>query len=286
MTFGQPPGVPVPLEPRGPRVGGRSAQHAPGDHPLLLGRVAGVAVGGQPSRHRQPVGWHPAQRRLQAVLGSARLASTPSVTRAGEVPEAGVSDKTGPRKHGRVPPEWREEIRDCFAVSAPKVRGFLRFFTRGDQELAAGLVQDTFKEATENWCELRDRSSDGREAWLLQVARYLAVDAFRRAATERRKLPQAGIRHQPAEADVHTEAMTGVAMEIFIKVTNEMPPQRALVATLYWRCGWSNGEIAEELGITRGAVSQHLAKARATLKSELSPYVPFDLADPEGGENA
>jgi RNA polymerase sigma factor (sigma-70 family) len=196
-----------------------------------------------------------------------------------------VSDKVPPRERGRVPPEWRGEIRDCFVVAAPKVYGFLRCLAQGDRELSADLVQETFKQATESWGELRARSGEGREAWLLQVARNLAVDAFRRAGTRRRKLPQVGLRYQPAEADVHAEAMAGVAIQHFIKVVDAMPRQRALVASLYWRCGWSNGEIARGLGITPGAVSQHLAKARAILKGELSPYVPFDPSGPEAGES-
>lgn len=198
-----------------------------------------------------------------------------------------MSDRAKPQKHGRVPPEWREEIRDCFIVAAPKVNGFLRCFTHGDCELAAGLAQETFKQATENWCELRDRSAGGREAWLLEVARNLAVGAFRRAGTERRKLPEVSIRYQPAEADVHAEAMTSAAIGRFIEVVDEMPPQRALVATLHWRCGWTNGEIAEGLDITPSAVTQHLSKARTTLRKELSPYVPFDPSGrPERGEGA
>ena len=208
----------------------------------------------------------------------------PSVSRAGEVPEAGVSDKAEPREHQRVPPEWREEIEVCFKAAAPKLEGFLLRFTQGDRQLATGLVQETFKLATEKWYELRARSDAEREAWLFDVARNRAIDAFRRADTEGRKLPEASVRYRPVETDVHRDAMVAVAIEHFIKAVNEMPPQRALVAALYWRCGWSNREIAGKLGISAGAVSQHVAKARETLKRELSPYVPFDLPDPEGGK--
>lgn len=197
-----------------------------------------------------------------------------------------MSDKVRPQEHRRLPPEWQEEIKACFTAAAPKVEGFLRRITQGDRQLAAALVQETFKQAVEKWCQLRARTDNEREAWLFEVARDRAIDAFRRAGTERRKLPEVCIRYRPAETDVHREAMVAIAIEHFIKVVNEMPAQRALVASLYWRCQWSNREIAKSLGITPGAVSQHVSKARETLKRELSPYVPFDLPDMEGGESA
>ena len=75
--------------------------------------------------------------------------------------------------------------------------------------------------------------------------------------------------------------MTAMAVEQFIKVLNKMPRNRPWWLFLYWRCEWTNSEIAAALSITPGAVSQHIAKARATLRRELGPYVPFEPREPE-----
>jgi RNA polymerase sigma factor (sigma-70 family) len=144
-------------------------------------------------------------------------------------------------------------------------------------------VQQTFQEATQKWSELRAESEDIRAKWLFRVAVNSAIDVFRRAGTERRKWPQVRMYYAPSETNVQERAMANIAAEQFIKVINEMPPQRGRVAFLYWRCEWTNGEIARALGISPACVSQHTAKAKATLRRELGPYVPFEFGEPEGG---
>jgi RNA polymerase sigma factor (sigma-70 family) len=209
----------------------------------------------------------------------------PPVRYAGEVPEAGVSEQRlpEPEPFEQLPPEWRAEIEECYRATAPKVYRVLLRFGQGDHELAAALVQETFREATRKWSELRAMDEEIRTGWLIRVAVNRAIDVFRHGATERRKRPQVRMRYESAETNVHEEVMTAIAMEQFIKVLNKMPRQQARVAFLYWRCEWTNSEIAAALSITRGAVSQHITKARATLRRELGPYVPFEPREPEGG---
>jgi RNA polymerase sigma factor (sigma-70 family) len=207
----------------------------------------------------------------------------PPVSRAGEVPEAGVSEQAPREPHEQIPPEWCAEVEECFRVNAEDVYGALLRFTQGDAELARLLVQHTFQEATQKWSELRSQPEDIRTKWLFRVAVNRAIDVFRHAGTERRKWPQVRMYYTPAETDVQERAMANIAAEQFIKVINKMPRQRARVAFLYWRCEWTNGEIARALGISRPCVSQHVAKAEATLRRELSPYVPFEFGEPKGG---
>ena len=110
-----------------------------------------------------------------------------------------------------------------------------------------------------------------------------AADVFRRAETAREKQPQIRDRYWPAETDVYRQAMTSIAVQRFIEVIAAMPPARSRVAFLSWRCGWDNHEIAEELGITAGRVSQQLKAARQTLEKELRPDLPLDPSPAEGG---
>lgn len=188
-----------------------------------------------------------------------------------------------PEPHEQPPPEWRKEIEECYRATAPRVYRVLLRLGQGDHDLAAAQVQETFREATPKWSELRAMDKEIRTKWLIRVAVNSAIDVFRHGETERRKRPQVRMRYEPVETNVYEEVMTAIAVEQFIKVLNKMPRQQARVAFLYWRCEWTNSEIAAALSITRGAVSQHIAKARATLRRELGPYVPFEPPEPEGG---
>ena len=177
--------------------------------------------------------------------------------------------------------EYRQEIEDCFKSLSGPVHGFLRRLTRGDEELSEDLVQETFKEATQHWHKLRDRTEKEREAWLISVACNTAVDVFRRGQTARNKRPQIRDLYSPAETDVHRQAMTSMAVQRLIEVITAMPPAQSRVAFLFWRCELSNHEIAQVLGISDSAVSQHLKKARELLVKELGAYLP---SDPDIGE--
>jgi RNA polymerase sigma factor (sigma-70 family) len=189
--------------------------------------------------------------------------------------EAGVSEQ--------YPSEFHDEIIDCYRSMSEHVRRFLRALTQGDKALTDDLVQMTFQKAWKNWRELHGLSDQEREGWLKRVASNTAVDAFRRGSTAKEKLPDVHEHYGLAEADVYREAMTSMAIERFIEVVDGMSPQRARVAFLYWRCGWKAHEIAKALEISASAVSQHLTAAKATLRSELSSYVPFDSHRQEGG---
>jgi RNA polymerase sigma factor (sigma-70 family) len=194
-----------------------------------------------------------------------------------------MSEQTPSESHDQISPEWQEEIKECFKVMAPKIYGVLLPLMRRDINLASVIVQETFRKATPKWRQLRKGTDEMRTAWLIQVAVYSAIDAFRRAETERRKWPQVCMHYSPPEVNVYEEAMTGIAVQHFMRVLKKMSPQRAMVAFLYWRCEWSNGEIAEALGITPGRVSQQVAKAKTTLRRELRRYVTFEPDELEGG---
>jgi RNA polymerase sigma factor (sigma-70 family) len=194
-----------------------------------------------------------------------------------------VSADQPPRPDGEPPPGWREELEECFSATAPMVYRILLRFAQGDRELAAVVGQEAFRKATQKWSTVRVLTDEERRAWLVRVAVTSAVDAFRRADTERDKRQLIQARYQPRPVDVHEDAMACMAVECFVKVVDEMPPQQARVAFLYWRCEWTNSEIARLLEITPGRVSQHIANARAKLQSELSPYVSFQPDEPEGG---
>jgi RNA polymerase sigma-70 factor, ECF subfamily len=180
-------------------------------------------------------------------------------------------------------PEYADEIMECFRLMSGKLHKFLRAPTQGDKALADDLVQETFVKAWKNWPVLRGLSEEERGNWLIAVAFRTAVDAFRRGTTARAKLPQVYMRYGPAEADVHQEAMTSIAIRRFLEVIDGMPLQQAQAAFLRWRCGWSGREIAKALGISAGRVSQLLKAAKAMLRSELGPYVPFEDNEPEEG---
>lgn len=183
----------------------------------------------------------------------------------------------------KIPARYHREITECAREHNGPLYRFLFRFTRGDHALAEDLVQQVLIEAAVNWAELRMLAADEQTHRLYLIATRRAIDTFRKNRTARdyqaKTLP---FSRQP-DTDPHMHAVTVAAIERFVKVLESLPSRQALAATLRWRCGWKNCEIADALGISPSAVTQLLAKAKATLMRELRAYLPFELCGPEGG---
>ena len=184
---------------------------------------------------------------------------------------------------GDIVAQYQAEIRDCFKTTAARIDGALRRLTCGDVELSRDAVQDAFEVAWRNWPEIRGYTYEQRANWLVRVAVRKAIDTFRRNETERIHAMAVYEHHRQAEHDVHSESLTSIALARFSRVISEMPPARSRVAHLYWRCEWKQQEIAQELGLARATVCEHVRAARATLERELGPYVPFESCALERG---
>jgi RNA polymerase sigma factor (sigma-70 family) len=163
-----------------------------------------------------------------------------------------------------APPGWHDELLDCFKTTSSGIFGMLRRFTSGDHQTAEDLTQETFRKAWQNWAALRELTDEERAGWLTKVAANTAVDTFRHGSCARDKMHDVYARYRPPEPDPYRDALTSIAIQRFIAVTERMPPQRSRVAFYHWRCGWRNGEIAGALGITAAMVSQHIKAARET----------------------
>lgn len=181
-------------------------------------------------------------------------------------------------------PLWRQELEDCHRENAARIFAHIFLFTKRDKETSEDVVQETFHAATRAWERIREMQTDERRKWLFGTASHIAVDHFR--VSQRARAHQAAVweRHYRLPPDDTVRlALTGAALEHCWKVIERMPPRQHVVALLRWRCGYANGEIAEMLGISAKTVSAHVSAARGMLIGEARPYLPFDLADPEGG---
>jgi DNA-directed RNA polymerase specialized sigma24 family protein len=85
--------------------------------------------------------------------------------------------------------------------------------TRGDRELAADLVQDTFEAAARSWATLRGHADGRQRAWLLSTLANKDISDFRRKEAFRRRQPDIQVRYQPAAADTAAQALSAIALE-------------------------------------------------------------------------
>jgi RNA polymerase sigma factor (sigma-70 family) len=153
--------------------------------------------------------------------------------------------------------------------------------TRGDRELAADLVQDTFEAAARAWPTLRGHAGARQRAWLLGTLVNKDISDFRRKEAFRRRQPDIQARYQATAADTAAQALNAIALERAREIIEEMPPRQKKVALMRWQERMKASEIAAELGVAEGTVHAHLHSARGKLVAGLERYYPFG---PDGGK--
>jgi RNA polymerase sigma factor (sigma-70 family) len=163
-------------------------------------------------------------------------------------------------------------LADFFAAHDRWLFGHACVRTRGDRELAADLVQDTFEAAARAWGTLRGHPAHRQRAWLLSTLAHKDVSDFRHQEAFRRRQPAIHARYQPTPADTEAEALNAIALARARELIEGMPPRQREIALLRWQEHLRIAEIATRLGVAEGTVHAQLHNARRKLIAGLEPY--------------
>ncbi len=181
-----------------------------------------------------------------------------------------------------IPPHHVTELTSFFAAHDQWLFGHACVRTRGDRDLAADLVQDTFEAAAVAWAVLREHPSGRQRAWLLGTLAHKDISDLRRKAAFRRRQPEIHARYQAVPADTEAQALNAIALARAGEIIDAMPPRQKEIALLRWRGHMRAAEIAAVLGIAEGTVHAQLHGARRKLIAGLERYYPFGKDSGEG----
>ncbi|SPT58978.1 MULTISPECIES: SigE family RNA polymerase sigma factor [Actinomadura] len=134
-----------------------------------------------------------------------------------------------------------------------------------DRHLAEDLLQVAYERVARRWRRLADGNP---EAYARRVLVNLAIDENKRRA-RRRDTPVGSVADVERLAGAPAAA-AGAGAGDLDEVLRALPAkQRAVVVLRYW-CDLSEHEIAETLGISRGTVKSHAARAMAALREHMT----------------
>jgi len=182
----------------------------------------------------------------------------------------------------RLPKHHVTELGSFFAAHDRWLFGHACLRTRGDRELAADLVQDTFEAAARAWTRLRRHAASQQRAWLLSTLANKDISDFRRKEVFRRRQPDIHARYQGTVPDTAAQALNAIALDQARQIIEDMPPRQKKVALMRWQDRMKVTEIAAELGIAEGTVHAHLHSARGKLVAGLERYYPFGADNGKG----
>jgi RNA polymerase sigma-70 factor (ECF subfamily) len=142
----------------------------------------------------------------------------------------------------------------------------------GDPELARDLVQETFLRVWRRLSEVGPLPAEQQRAWIFTVARNLAIDSYRAAAT--RQAAEAALRHHAAtqEATVagpHLQVELGERLARLDAAIRRLPEEQRVILSMATAGGLTSHQIGEALGEPAGTVRYRLSQARKQLAAAL-----------------
>jgi len=134
-----------------------------------------------------------------------------------------------------------------------------------DQGAAEEIVQDSFVAVHDRWGRLRE--PEKALAYLRQSVVNRSRSHLRHLAVVRRHAQREGAQPAASGADqaAYDEARRGAVLDAL----RRLPTRQREVLALRYYLDLSEAEIAEALGISRGAVKSHASRGAAALRADL-----------------
>jgi RNA polymerase sigma-70 factor (ECF subfamily) len=147
--------------------------------------------------------------------------------------------------------------------------GLVRYAARilGSVADAEDAVQESYVKAYDALLAGRFDGRASLKTWLYRIVTRTAIDYRRSRATRERLLDVSS----DASVDGPAAADALVALRELEGLLEELPEEQRSTLLLQAMEGFTNREIGEILGCSEGAVEQRLVRARATLKTKVSP---------------
>ena len=133
----------------------------------------------------------------------------------------------------------------------------------GDVATAEDVVQDCFIAMHRAWWRLRDASS--ALPYLRRAVINKSRSVLRHRAVVARHLPAPG----PELPSAEESALAGMQRSAVVEALSALPSRQREVVILRFYADLSEAEAAAALGISRGAVKSHTARAKGSLRAVL-----------------
>jgi RNA polymerase sigma-70 factor (ECF subfamily) len=162
------------------------------------------------------------------------------------------------------------EFAEFFEQTEPRLVR-LCFLTTLDREAAADAAQEALSRAWRDWPRIGTDSSDPT-AWTTTVALNLCRNRWRRIASQARLVPRT------YSVDRRSDELPDVDLR---RALRRLPARQREAVVLHYWADLGVDACATAMGVTPGAVKQHLSRARRRLAAELGePDLELEVESP------
>jgi len=137
-----------------------------------------------------------------------------------------------------------------------------------DLQTAEEVVQDAFEAMHKAWRRLRDSEK------ALSYLKQTVVNRSRSVLRHRKVVDMHSPKPAPDEPSAEHAVLTLLERSAVVSALRALPERQREAMVLRYYADLSEAEIARAMGISRGAVKSHTARAMAALKSTLEQKTP------------
>lgn len=151
---------------------------------------------------------------------------------------------------------------ELFFLYQPKLVNFLEALTH-DREISRDMAQEIFLDV---WGERKKlRKVDSISAYLFRMARYKVYDYFDHLLITK-KYAKDCQKHTSEEISEEEKIFVHELQSLIQQTVSHLPPQKQEIYRLSRERGLSNDAIAQQLGISKRTVENHLSAILALLR--------------------
>jgi len=161
----------------------------------------------------------------------------------------------------------RDALEELYLLHFDRIYSYLHMSV-GNRHDAEDLTTQTFLKMLEAIGRFEWKSVPF-SAWLFRIAHNLAMDFFRAG---RRVQPEEEVPEPPGseEASAEFHALHSIGRSSMLDLIADLSPEQRQVLTLKFVFDFANGDVAEILGKTEGAVKSLQHRALATLQKHVA----------------
>jgi len=161
----------------------------------------------------------------------------------------------------------RDALEELYLLHFDRIYSYLHMSV-GNRHDAEDLTTQTFLKMLEAIGRFEWKSVPF-SAWLFRIAHNLAMDFFRAG---KRVQPEEEVPEPPGseEASAEFHALHSIGRSSMLDLIADLSPEQRQVLTLKFVFDFANGDVAQILGKTEGAVKSLQHRALATLQKHVS----------------